>query len=375
MKILSNPPENIRFHAYLLFFVICNVQIGVGIFDFERYIYQEAKHDAWLSVILAALFTHFVMWLIVHALSKYESTDLYGIHYDLFGKVIGTLFSCIYMLYYLFTAIVIMRNYVDVIQAWIFPDLSPWLIAFLLAILTIYAGFGGIRVIIGMCMIGFVVILFTVFLFTYSLKYAIWTQLLPIMESSAVDIIKGAIRMNFSLTGFEIMLLLYPYVTNKEHTMRYSQLALLFVNVVYLVIMVLSIVYFSSEQMLRSIWPSINMLKIVKYPFLERLEFMVISVWMLMVLTGILLNTWAITRGFKRMWNLNQKAMLLIVIALAFGITIAIHGHSAVKQVNYWLGNGSVIFSYIYPILLSGIVIIVFKFRGRKRSDSKGGTS
>ncbi|MEK4509941.1 GerAB/ArcD/ProY family transporter [Paenibacillus sp. FSL K6-2524] len=375
MKVLSNPPENTQIHAYLLFFVICNVQIGVGIFSFERYIYQVSKHDAWISVILAALFTHFVMWLIVRALSRYESADLYGIHYDLFGKVIGTLFNCIYMLYYLCITIVIMRNYIDVIQAWIFPDIPTWLIVSLLSILTIYAGFGGIRVIIGMCMLGFVVILFTVFLFYSSLKYAIWTQLLPIMESGVMDIIDGAIRMSFTLAGFEIILFIYPYIVNKERTMRYSQLALLFANMVYLIIMTLSIVYFSSDQMLRSIWPSINMLKIVKYPFLERLEFVVISVWMLMVLTGILINTWAVTRGFKRMWNLNQKVMLLIVIALASGITIAIHGHTAIEQINKWLGSGNVVFSLIYPIFLSGIVTIVFKFRGRKRPDSKGGTS
>lgn len=374
MKVLSNPPVNSRIHAYLLFFVICNVQIGVGIFNFERYIFQVSKHDAWISVILAGLLTHIVMWLIVRTLSKYESADLYGINYDLFGKVIGTLFNCIYMLYYLCITIVIMRNYVDVIQAWIFPDLPTWLIVSLLLVLTIYAGFGGIRVIIGMCMLGFVVILFTVFLFHSSLKYAIWTQLLPVMESNVKDIINGSIRMSFSLAGFEIILLLYPYIVNKERIMRYSQLALLFVNTVYLTIIILSIVYFSSNQMIRSIWPSINMLKIVKYPFLERLEFVVISVWMFMVLTGILINTWAITRGFKRMWNLNQKVMLLIVIALAYGISIAIHGHTDIEQINKWVGSGSIVFSILYPLLLSGIVAIVFKFRGRKQPDRKGGT-
>lgn len=375
MKVLSNPPKNTQIHAYLLFFVICNIQIGVGIFSFERYIFQVSKHDAWISVILAGLITQLVVWLIVRTLSKYESADLYGIHYDLYGKVIGTVFNCIYMLYYLCITVIIMRNYVEVIQAWIFPDIPSWLIIALLLLLTIYAGFGGLRVMIGMCMLGFVVIVFTTLLFHSSLKYAIWSQLLPIMETNIMDIFNGAIRMSFSLAGFEIILLIYPFIINKERTMLHSQLALTFGNLVYLTIMTLSIAYFSSNQMNRSIWPSINMLKIVKYPFLERLEFIVVSVWMLMVLTGILLNTWAVTRGFKRMWNLNQKAMLLIVVALVFGIASTIEGHATIEQINRWVGSGSIVFSLIYPFLLSCIVAIVFKIRGRKRPDKKGGTT
>ncbi|WP_054955312.1 GerAB/ArcD/ProY family transporter [Paenibacillus dakarensis] len=374
MKVLSNPPKNSQIHAYLLFYFICNVQIGVGIFNFERYIFETAKHDAWISVILAGLVAHLFVWFIVRALHKYESTDLYGIHFDMYGKVIGTVFNCIYMLYYLCITIIIMRNYIEVIQGWIFPDISSWVILALISLLIIFAGFGGLRVIVGMCLLGFIVIIFTMLLFHSSLEYAIWSQLLPVLETKTANIIDGAIRMSFSLAGFEIILFIYPFVVNKERAMLHSQLAVGFANLVYLIIMVLSIVYFSSNQLERSIWPSINMLKIVKYPFLERLEFIVVSVWMLVVITGILINTWVVTRGFKRMWNLNQKATLVFIIALAMGVAVTIKGHETVDQVNKIIGMGSLAFSFVYPFLLSLLVLIVFKFRGRRRSNKKGGS-
>ncbi|MFC7679815.1 GerAB/ArcD/ProY family transporter [Paenibacillus sp. GCM10028914] len=375
MKVLSYPPKNSQIHAYLLFFFICNVQIGIGIFSFQRYVFQIAKHDAWISVIIACLYAHVLLWLIVRMLSKYESTDLYGIHFDMFGKYIGTLFNCIYMLYYLFVTILIMRSYVVVVQVWMFPDMSSWLIGLLLVSLTIYAGFGGIRVIVGMCLLGFVVILITVFFCLATLKYAIWTQLLPVMESSVMDILKGSFRMSFTLAGFEFIMLIYPYVRNKERTMLHSQLSLLFGNVVYLSIMILSLVYFSSSQLIRSIWPTFNMLKILKFPFTERLEFIVISMWMLMVLTGILINTWAITRGFKRMWNSNQKVMLLVVIFLAFGVTVMMEGRKNIERLSHLIGGSSAVLSLLYPLLLSLIVMIVFKVRERKRTSKGGDTS
>lgn len=375
MKVLSNPPKNSQIHAYLLFFFICNVQIGVGIFSFQRYIFQVSKHDAWISVIIACLFAHVVLWMIVLMLRKYESSDLYGIHYDLFGKYIGTLFNCIYILYYLIVAILIMRTYVVVIQVWMFPDMSSWLIVSLLTVLIIYAGYGGIRVIVGMCLLGFVVISITVIFCLVTLKYAIWTQMLPVMESSVMDILKGSFRMSFTLAGFEFIMIIYPYVRNKERTMLHSQLSLVFGNLIYLTIIILSVVYFSSSQLSRSIWPTFNMLKILKFPFTERLEFIVISIWMLMVLTGILINTWAMTRGFKRMWNWNQKLMLLIVIVLASGVTITMRGRENIDLLSYWVGLSSAALSFLYPLLLSLIALIVLKVRARKRANRGGGTS
>ncbi|WP_272491217.1 GerAB/ArcD/ProY family transporter [Paenibacillus apiarius] len=60
----------------------------------------------------------------------------------------------------------------------------------------------------------------------------------------------------------------------------------MFTNVIYLIIMLVSVVYFSERQMLKTIWGSINLLKIIKYPFLERLEFIAIPVWMFVVFAG-----------------------------------------------------------------------------------------
>ncbi|WP_211746079.1 GerAB/ArcD/ProY family transporter [Paenibacillus sp. Marseille-Q4541] len=374
MKITYTPNKNVQFHAYLLVYIICAAQIGIGIFSFQRDIFGAAAHDAWISVIIAGLITHLAIWFIIRMLGNYESTDLYGIHHDLFGKYVGTMMNCIYMLYYLFITATFMRNYVEVIQAWIFPDIPLWLVMALLSGLAIYAAYGGIRVIIGICMLGFFVILPTSVLCYSALEYAVWTQLLPVWETSTWDILRGTMKMGYSLAGFEIILLVYPFILNKNRVMLHSQLGAAFTNIAYLLIMMISIVYFSPSQLQRSIWPSIIMLKIVKYPYLERLEFIVISLWMLVILAGILLFTWVITRGCKRMWNLNPKITLIFVLVVSFIFSVTVEKHFEIEKFNKWADIGSTIFAYLYPILLSCIVAIVFKVRQRKQLKEEGGT-
>lgn len=371
MKINVFPPKNMMLHAYLLFFIITNTQVGVGIFTFQRIVYEASMRDAWISVIIAGVVTHLIMWLIVRTLQKYKTADLFGIHYDLYGKWIGMVFNLVYIVYYFLVTFAVMRNYASVVQAWIFPDIPTWVLFILISCLAFYAAMGGIRVIAGICLFSFIVTVLTLILFHSSIQHAIWTQLLPVFDSSAWDIMNGAVRMGFSLAGFEIITVVYPFILNKNRVMLHSQLAVLFSNVLYLFIMVISIGYFAPDQLLRSLWPSLNMLKIVEYPYLERLEFIVISVWMLVILSGILLNTWLITRGCKRMWKLNPKPILIAVFFIILLMSFVFHKRLEVKDFMIRLEGSSIFFSFIYPALLCCIVFIVFAWR--KKKQRKGG--
>lgn len=371
MKIQVTPKLKYQFHAYLLFFIISNTQIGIGVFNYERSIFQVSGHDAWISVLLAGLVTHVMTWLIIRILEKYESADLYGINYDLFGKWVGSFLNVMFVLFYLLVTADIMREYIEVVQAWIFPDISTWVVAVLISLLSVYAAYGGIRVIIGMCVLGFVVIFMTSVFFYYPLRYVVWSQLLPILETAPMKIIHGSVRMSFSLAGYELLLILYPYIRNKNKTQLYTQSSILFTNIVYTCIMIVAIVYFSPCQLRRAIWPVFNLLKIVKFSFLERIEFIVVSVWMLLAITGILLNMWAMTRGLKRMWNLNPKIMVWIISAIVIVISGLLENREQIERSRLWLDKASVIYSYVYPLLLFIIVTIVFAIRKRKQAKEK----
>lgn len=375
MNIQYSPNKNYQFHAFLLFFIISNSQIGVGLFNFERYVFQAAGHDAWISVVIAAVGTHLLTWMNTRMLEKYDSTDYFGIHFDLFGKWIGSILASFYLVYLTFAVGTILINYVEVVQAWIFPDFPSWLLVSILLLLTIYAGFGGIRVIIGMTVLGFVAILVTAVLFYYPVKYAVWSQLLPIMETEPMKVMNGALRMSFTLAGAEILLFLYPFIRNKQKTMLYSQFSVLFSNMVYLIIMMIAIIYFSPCQLRRAIWPSINLLKIIKFSYLERLEFIVVSVWILIALTGLLLHMWVISHGCKRLWKWNQKLVMVGISILVLFISLFIDEHKQIEIVNQWVGKSSVVFSYLYPTLLFFVTWIVFAFRKRKQLKKEGGQS
>lgn len=131
--------------------------------------------------------------------------------------------------------------------------------------------------------------------------------ILPLFDTSVRQLASASARMGFTITGFEVIYFLYRHVSDKDKVMRYTQASILFTNVIYLIIMLVSVVYFSERQMLKTIWGSINLLKIIKYPFLERLEFIAIPVWMFVVLPGIMLTAWIVMRGAAHLFGWNRK--------------------------------------------------------------------
>ena len=58
---------------------------------YQRIIAQFAGYDSWISLIIAGIATHIVLFCMLKMLEK--DNDLMNIHTTCFGKWIGTLFS------------------------------------------------------------------------------------------------------------------------------------------------------------------------------------------------------------------------------------------------------------------------------------------
>ena len=60
---------------------------------FQRIIYQDARQDAWISVLLAGIATHLVTFCMIKTLEIYSSDDLYGIQIDILANGLA-IFKC-----------------------------------------------------------------------------------------------------------------------------------------------------------------------------------------------------------------------------------------------------------------------------------------
>ncbi|TQK49624.1 spore germination protein (amino acid permease) [Brevibacillus sp. AG162] len=333
-------------------FIVLSTQVGVGILGFQRVVAKEAGHDAWISVLMAGIVTHVTIWVILKTLKRYPSADLYGIHQEVYGKHLGAFLSLFYILYFFLSATIILRGYVEVVQTWVFPKLATWVLTAIILFLAWYTILGGIRIIAGYIFFSVSVAIWLVGDLFFPLRFAEWDYLRPVLEANIGQLLKGMIGMSLSTIGFEVLYAVYPFVQDKERLNRGAQFGALTTNLIYLFVMIVSLVFFSQGQLMRTIWPTLNLKKMVYFPILERFELVAISIWMIIILPNVIMYIWSGVRGLKRIFGWNMRNILYSILPIIFISSLFIVTREEMNTMNDIYGQIGMYLAYAYPYVL-----------------------
>lgn len=358
-------------NAYLIFFVIHSTQIGVGIQGFQRIVYQDAKQDAWISVLLAGIATHIVAICMIKTLEIYGSNDIYGIQQNVYGKWIGNFFNALYMMYCFVGFFSVLRNYIEVIQAWIFPGISTWFLSATLLLIVIYAFTGGLRVIVGVSFFSVVLALWIFPMIAFPIKFSSAESLYPILETNISSILKGAQSMTFTIIGFEILNVIYPFIKDKKNVKKHTHLALLATTFIYLSLMLVSITYYSDGKLLKTIWATLTLFSFISFPFMERFEIVAICFWMLIILPNLCLYLWAAYRGSIRLVKLSASTFVWIFSLLVFIGTLIVQTRTQINSINNYMGQVAFYIVFVYPIFLFLITKLKKNFTSQKEQKNE----
>lgn len=338
--------------------MIVSMQIGVGILSYQRILSSFTAQDAWISVLISGIPLHIILWMI-YKIAETVNGDIVTAHLYVAGNTGGKFLSSIFIVYYFMHSLSVLRTFIEVIQVWMFPDMSVFWFTVAFMLLCIYIVYGGFRTVVGIAFFGAVLPSYLFLTFGYNIKFAEFQHLLPIWDHSIKDLLLGAYYMTFSFIGFEIVLFFYPFIKEPQKSKKWAHLALLTTTFVYTLLMIIAIVFFSEEQLQKSIWPTLTMWKVVQLPFVERFEYIGIANWNLVILPNICISLWVASRLLRRIFNIRQKKGILIlaffqVVVINFFNTREIVGH-----LNEYTGKAGFIFNFIYfPFLFIWVMIV-----------------
>ncbi|WP_106498152.1 GerAB/ArcD/ProY family transporter [Lentibacillus sp. Marseille-P4043] len=371
MDINVNVKSNLRIRAFYLFFVIVSIQVGVGIMGAPMYIFKEARQDSWISILLAFIFICAVLFVMFRILNSYENADILGIQVDVFGKWLGKTLGTIYILYFAVALFSILVTYIEVIQIFIFPDISPLILGFLLLLLAIYSVLGGIRTIIGVAFLFFFLAHWLTFLIYEPATHMDFTHFQPLFDASIVELLNGSKTTSYTFAGFEILFFIYPFVQNKKQAKLPVYLGASWSAALVFIYTVVAIGFYSPQQLEDLEWSSLSLYKIVTFPFIKRMDYIVIAEWMMVTLPNMILLMWGITYGLKRLYKIPQKVTLYITSFILFVLTGFISYHywiieltDRISKIGFWI-------VYIYPFFLLPLVIIKKRWRTRQKGKEE----
>lgn len=345
-------------NSFLLFFMIHSSSIGVGILSFPRVIVKEAGYDSWIGVIVAGLMVHLSLFFMFRML-KYEHQDLSHIHRFVYGKWLGKLFTFVFIIQFVWSGLVILRGYVRIMQIWLFPELPTWLPTLMILALLYYTIAGGFRVIVGMCFFKVIfsaIITFPVF---FTLGDAHFGNLSLIPIHTMKELWDATKAMAFSYSGFETVLVYYPFIKDGQQSKRYAYLGNAATTLLYLSVAFMCFLFYSEKQLHTVLWPYLTMSSSLSFPIIQRFELVFVSFWVLVIIPAVIQYLWSASRLAKDVFKVKQKYPLLLFMMILVVISHFIDDVHKFEMLGNWNGKFAFYLSYVYiPILSLGYTLM-----------------
>jgi len=355
-----------------LFFLMYTCLVGAGLMNFQRNVISGAGSDAWLSVIAAILFITVLIWMMFRILSRQslEGANLTSINRRYFGRFLGTGLNLGFILYFVLGAFVTFRSYLLVIQVWIFPVMSIWPISLLILGLVYYTVSGGFQTVVGICFWG--TILIFVFLLPQTFMVAPYLHprnLLPLLNHSPTEMLQSTRQMSHQFLGCGVLLVIYPYIQNGERSRKWAYSAAAIAASVYLLMLLTAIMYFSPKQVQDMIWPTLSIISMIELPFMQRMEYFVLTLWLLKMLANIALGIWVSCHSLKVGLRLKPRISLACILLLFIPLLYMIREPQDIRMISglYASMGEYLVFLYI-PVLF--FISLIANSRGKSSSTA-----
>lgn len=340
--------------AFFTFFLIHSSQTGIGILNFQSQVIKHAEQDAWISLIITWAATHIILYIIFKLLGG-GTNDLVAVHQYCFGKAIGSIMSVMALVYFWLASLTVLRAYIEVIQIWVYPSIKTWQLCFVFGLTFYYIISSGFRSLTGFSFWGVILPAFLFFLIYFPLMHANYIYLLPAFSHSLSELFLSSKGYALLFLGFEWILMFYPFLksSNNRDISKWAYLGNIYTLIVYLIITLISFLYFNQEVLQHLPWPTLMMVKIVKFSFLERFEYVFIFIWLLVIISPICISLWACTRIVKRTFSIPPKATLLFLLIAEMIVSVYLQEFKSVDYLVNFTSNVGIGFVFVYlPLLL-----------------------
>lgn len=346
-------PSSVKVPPYMAFFLVHGMQVGVGILGFSRYIADVAGYRAWIAVLLAGAINQLIIWMAFRIISKAESGDLYGMAKQALGKWGGGLVVFLFVFYFAMLAVVVLRTYIEVIQVWIYPGLMTWSMALIVLLVEYYAIVKGFRVVAGL---NFIFVLIPTLLWPTVLpvlEFAEWYHLTPLFDTTWKKQIEAAFLLTLSFSGAELLLVYAPFLKKGKGLQLSAHLGSACTTLVYLLVVFVTFLYYSHEQLTLTIWPTLSAWKVVSLVFIERIEYLCIAIWLTVIFPNIALAIWASSRLLKQQLGVRHRTTAKVVVFLVFIATIQFDTRRAINALNDGM-------NYVGPLFIFGLLPLLW---------------
>ncbi|MFP5113162.1 GerAB/ArcD/ProY family transporter [Bacillaceae bacterium C204] len=337
---------------------------------------SDAKQDAWLAILLGLAGGIMVFLIYYRLFMYYPDLPLTSYVQEIVGKWLGRVIGGLYIVYFLYTASRVLRDFGELLSSTIYNSTPLFVINTLMIITIIYVIHKGFEVLARVGEIYFGIVYFTAILGMLLIVFSGLIHLgnlKPILENGLKPIIKIFLTqtINFPFGEMVVFTMLLPFVTDKKKAkiVCLSGMILSGINITITIIVDISVLGVGLFS--HSTFPLLTTVgKIQIADFIERLDVL----FMLYLVIGgffkISIYFYAAVAGAADIFKIPNQRKIgfpLGLIVLFASVTIASNYSEHIKE---GLKVVPIYLHWPFQIIIPSLLLIIAFFRNRKKKKS-----
>ncbi|MGG1674126.1 GerAB/ArcD/ProY family transporter [Neobacillus sp. NRS-1170] len=354
-----------------LFFLIFQSQVGIGLLSLPYSVHEHVQSDGWISVLLAGASIQLLIILLWILLWGFKGKNIYEITVIVFGKYLGKFINFLYIFFFLLVMSLVALLFANLLKKWIL-DYTPFSIIILLLIGTgIYIGKHNLRVLARFYTLatGLIIIAIALPWFSFSSNFQ-FAYLFPIGQSGVKNIVIGAHRAIVAMIGFELILVILPYVEGTyKRSLKNISLANTMVTLLYVYFTVSCYLIFSPEEITIVPEPVLYILKAANFQWIERLDLIFLSIWIIPMITSFVTYLYLASSGAATILHKGKrKYPVWYLPVIVFLIGFLFSSESDIEHFDKYVSFITYVFLAVIPLLTLFVSLVRKKFNYRSPS-------
>lgn len=304
-----------------LMFIITGGQVGTSMLALPSLLGREAGHHAWICILLGVVIPLLNILVIEKLGSRHAGMNVVQLFQALLGRVAGIIGIIVFVMYLAVSSVYLMNAFGRLIQVYMLPRTPLWVIVLLPMICVVYAGSKGGRV-VGRIneTLFFGLVLSLISIIIPALYHSDVSNLFPLGELDAGELLRGVYYSIYTFVGTEILLVLYSQVDKPEQVKSAAFKGVGLSTAAYLIVTICCLLVFGAERIVRYTWPGVTILKIAQVPVLERLEFYFLAIWIGIVLRRVINPLFSAALTLAQLFKVEERIapIMLLVGATVF---------------------------------------------------------